>query len=184
MSTENTPVHCLPNTAPNQVRWEWSARIHFKTHELGSSFTVCVFLGAVPEDPQEWLISRNLVGRHSAYVGGIDGNRFVNPVLGGRHAYGGERTDIDEGFVQLNRGIFEHSGFASLEPETVVPYLTKELKWRVQKSDSTPAELESLELVVFATALTYPPGEIFPVPEKSRRFNGITYGRPGGSRDP
>ncbi|KAF8988417.1 hypothetical protein BDQ17DRAFT_1374127, partial [Cyathus striatus] len=50
------------------------------------------------------------------------------------------------GFVHLNNGIAQHSGLGSLEPDVVHPYLKKELHWRVQKVDGTPAELTSLEV--------------------------------------
>ena len=44
------------------------------------------------------------------------------------------------------------------------------------------ADLQSLEVAVIATPLSYPPGSAFPVPGNSHRHNGITYGKPGGSR--
>ena len=52
----------------------------------------------------------------------------------------------------------------------------------VSQSNGEVAKLESLEVAVIATPLSYPPGSIFPVPGQARRHNGITYGRPGGSR--
>ena len=50
------------------------------------------------------------------------------------------------------------------------------------QSNGTPAELESLEVAVIATPLSYPPGAMFPVPGQARRHNQITHGQPGGSR--
>lgn len=44
------------------------------------------------------------------------------------------------------------------------------------------AELQSLEVAVIATPLTYPPGAVFPVPGQGHRYNQITHGRNGGSR--
>ena len=44
------------------------------------------------------------------------------------------------------------------------------------------AELKSLEVSVLAIPLTYPPGAKFPVPGQPLRRNGITHGKPGGSR--
>ena len=50
------------------------------------------------------------------------------------------------------------------------------------QSNGEEAALESLEVVVFATPMSFPPGSIFPVPGQATRYNRITYGRAGGSR--
>ena len=52
----------------------------------------------------------------------------------------------------------------------------------INQADGEEAELQSLEVVVLATPLSYPPGSKFPVPGKARRYNGITHGKLGGSR--
>jgi tyrosinase len=107
-----------PRETPNQVVWEWTARIHASKSEYDTSFNVILFLGGVPKNPEEWLTSPRLVGKHSVMV---------------RGGFGSRAPDITEGFVHLDNGIAKHSGLTSLEPKEVVPYLTKELDWRVQK---------------------------------------------------
>ena len=102
--------------------------------------------------------------------------------------------------MHLNCAIAQHSGLGSLEPNALEPYLTDNLQWRVQKvfssfpfmfanacsllfqADGEVAELQTLEVSVFGNPLSLPPGTFFPVPEKARRFNGITHGKAGGSR--
>ena len=42
--------------------------------------------------------------------------------------------------------------------------------------------MKSFEVSVIVTPLSYPPGAKFPVPGQSRRCNGITFGKLGGSR--
>ena len=49
---------------------------------------------------------------------------------------------------------------------------------------SRRTELQSLEVTVIATPLSYPPSSIFPVPGQGNRNNRITHGRNGGSRQP
>lgn len=39
--------------------------------------------------------------------------------------------------MDLNDGIAEHSGLDSLDPDAVVPYLTRDLDWRVQRVRGT-----------------------------------------------
>lgn len=149
--------------------YEWTVRACFKKYELGTSFSVVFFLGNVPDDPDEWLVCSDYVGAVHAFVSG-GGNR-------------GHRPDTEiEGFVHLNEAIAKHSHLGSLEPSVVVPYLKQNLHWRVQKRDGEPAELPSLEVTVIGTPLSIPPGSEFPVPGEGRRYPGITYGRPGGSR--
>ncbi|KDR79498.1 hypothetical protein GALMADRAFT_208846 [Galerina marginata CBS 339.88] len=163
--------HLVP---PNQGLYDWTARIEFKKYELGTSFSVLVFLGAVPEDPEQWAVSPNFVGALHA---------FVNSKAGHCANCRNQVQLVQEGFVHLNQAIVKHSGLNSLNPDVVEPYLTKELHWRVQKVDGEPATLSSLEVSVIATPLSYPPGSMFPVPGSPRRHGHITHGRTGGSRN-
>jgi len=171
------PVHAPAShghlTPPNHGLFDWTARIEFKKYELGSSFSVLIFLGSVPEDPEQWLVSANFVGALHA---------FVNSKAGHCANCRNQGQLVQEGFVHLNQAIVQHSGLNSLDPDVVEPYLTKELHWRVQKVDGEPADLRSLEVSVIATPLSYPPGAMFPVPGTPRRHGHITHGRTGGSR--
>jgi len=158
---------------PDHGLYDWTARIEFKKYELQGSFSVLVFLGPVPENPQVWRISPNYVGAVHAFVNSVP-ERCANCV---------NQADIVlEGFVHLNHAIARLSGLTSLDPNVIVPYLTKALQWKVLKSNGNEAELQSHEVAVIATPLSYPTGAKFPVPGQSRRHNGITFGRRGGSR--
>lgn len=109
---------------PNHGMWDWTARIEFKKYELGTSFSVLIFLGQVPENPREWRISPNYVGGHHA---------FVNSAAGSCANCTNQQDLVIEGFVHLNHAIVRHSGLGSLEPNVVEPYLTNNLHWKVQK---------------------------------------------------
>ena len=113
---------------PHQVLWEWTARVEFNKYELGVSFSVPIFLGTVPEDPEDWLVSPNFVGAHHAYV------HSTAPLRANRQNQG---NVVEEGFVHLNKAITQQSGLDSLEPAVVEPYLTQQLNWRVQKVNSS-----------------------------------------------
>ncbi|KAH9476336.1 prephenate dehydrogenase (NADP(+)) [Psilocybe cubensis] len=162
--------HIIP---PSQGLYDWTARIECKKYEIGTSFSVLIFLGTVPEDPNDWLVDPHFVGAHHA---------FVNSSAGECANCRNQSDLVIEGFVHLNRAIVKHSGLSSLAPDAVVPYLSKELHFRAQKVNGEVVELQSLEVSVFGTPLTYPPGAIFPVAGTPKRYGGITYGRPGGSR--
>ncbi|KIJ46617.1 hypothetical protein M422DRAFT_249772 [Sphaerobolus stellatus SS14] len=166
-------VHHNTPAPPEGNIWDWSARIEFKKYELGSSFTVLIFLGQVPENPEDWRIAPNCVGAHHAFV-----NRLPDQCANCQN----QLNIITEGFVHLNEGIAEFSGLGSFEPDVIHPYLEKEMHWRVQKTDGSPAQLESLEVTVIATPLSLPPGSAFPVAGEPTRHPRITHGRPGGAR--
>jgi len=115
-------------TPPNHGVYDWVARIQYKKFELGTSFSVPVFFGAVPEDPNDWLVSPNLVGAHHA---------FVNDNPEECDNCRGQVDLVEEGFVHLNGDLISKSGLDSLEQDVVAPYLTKELQWKVIKVSNT-----------------------------------------------
>lgn len=170
---EHGHSHQAPPAPPNHGLYEWTARIESKQFELSSSYSVLIFLGTVPDDPKEWLVSPNFIGSSWAFV-----NSSAQECANCR-----DNDDlVIEGFVHLNAAIVRFSGLDSLEPDAVLPYLTKNLHWRVQKLDGEPATLKSLEVTIHATPLSYPPGAVFPVPGEPRRYDRVTRGHGGGSR--
>jgi tyrosinase len=119
-----TVVEQQSSAPPNHGMWDWTARIEFKKYELGTSFSVLIFLGQIPENPREWRISPNYVGGHHA---------FVNSAASSCANCSNQQDLVIEGFVHLNHAIVQHSGLGSLEPNVIKPYLTQNLHWKVQK---------------------------------------------------
>ncbi|KAK0450230.1 photo-regulated tyrosinase, partial [Armillaria borealis] len=155
--------------------YDWTARIRVKKYGLGGSFSVLIFLGEVPEDPQLWHSSPSFVGAHHA---------FVNSAADQCENCRSQADLIIEGFVDLESAIAKRSGLRSFDPAVVEPYLKRELSWRVQKAGGTAVGLSkvtSLEVTVLATPLTLEPGVVFPVPGKTQYYPSITAGRIGGS---
>ena len=126
ISLDPSPQHEQQSSAaaPNHGMYDWTARVEFKKYELRSSFSVLIFIGEVPENPREWRSSPSYVGGHHA---------FVNSAASRCSNCTNQQDVIVEGFVHLSRAIAQHSGLPSLDPEVVVPYLTHNLHWRVQK---------------------------------------------------
>jgi len=106
--------------------YDWTARIEFKKYELLTSFSVLFFVGEVPDDPQSWLVSSNLVGTYHAFV-----NSAARRCANCRD----QSELVVEGFVHLNRGIERLSKLPDFEPRRVAQYLQdpSNLKWRVQR---------------------------------------------------
>lgn len=94
---------------------EWNACIRCNENEVGGSFSVLIFIGAVPDDPMQWMKSTSCVGVHDVFAG-----------------YGESRDEAEvEGFVDLKEGL-KKARIGSLTPDVVVPFLKDELHWRVQ----------------------------------------------------
>lgn len=103
---------------------DWTARVAFKRHELGHSFSVLLFLDKVPDDPKEWLVSSNLAGAHHAFVHSMANNCTTCP----------DRKElVEEGFVHLNSWIAEYTALSSFDSAVVEPFLKQKLQWRVIK---------------------------------------------------
>lgn len=106
--------------------WDWIVRIRVKEFELKESFDVLVFLGPVPENPDEWLTSESYVGCVSAFVNGVPER------CGNCRAQGPNK--VIQGAVYLDEAIAKRSGLPGrLDPAAVTPYLTDKLSWTVQK---------------------------------------------------
>lgn len=119
---------------PSHTLWEWSVRIRVKKFEVGRSFAILVFLGDVPEDPQEWYAAATYVGAHHAFVNSAPA-RCANCRRKG--------DAVTEGFVHLNEAIAKHAALHSLEPEAVKPYLRRDLSWRVRRVSDTSMHIDS-----------------------------------------
>jgi len=164
-----TASSAMPAGSPSNYHLEWSARVRCDKYELGDSFSVIFFVVTVPHNPAEWTSSPYYVGSFHVFGGeGPSDNR--------------SQPDYNiQGFVHLDDGLIKHSGQRTLEPDVVVPFLTDNLHWRVQKTDGTVVELSTMEVMVLATPVTLPPGARFPVYGEPRPYPSITRGRPGGS---
>jgi tyrosinase len=164
------PGHSAGDPAPVT---HWTARIRFKQYEIGGSFSVLLYLNAVPTNPEEYYTSPNYAGAYHGFVN-IASENCTN-------CQNQAETGV-EGYVHINDAILQHAHQTSLDPAVVVPYLTKNLHWRVVKLDGTVAELPSLEVVVLSTPVTLHPGAKYPVVGEPVHYHGITHGRTGGSR--
>ena len=112
---------------PHGEYYDWAARIHVKKYELGGSFAVLIFLGDVPEDPEEWRLSPSFVGAHQAFV-----NTSAAQCENCRNQ--ADQGLVIEGFVPLNKAIARYApGLGSFDASVVEPVLQKGLHWRVQR---------------------------------------------------
>jgi tyrosinase len=113
---------------------EWITNVRVIKHGLGQTFRIMVFLGDFNPDPQTWPFEPSLAGRVT--------------VLGrGKTNKNCDKCQVDAaqdlvvtGTVPLTSALLEHIStrqLASLEPSDVVPYLQKNLHWRVTLFDGS-----------------------------------------------
>ena len=95
---------------------DWRAQVSCKEHQVGGSFSVYIFLGDVPPDPNQWLTDHALAGIFDVYtaIGDGDDGHVVN------------------GVVLLNRWLSEKSGLPSFDESIVVPFLKRNINWAVR----------------------------------------------------
>ena len=104
---------------------DWTIRVRVKKHELGDSFNILFFL--TPDIAE-------VHGRTStAYIGSY--GVFVNSAT---EACANCRVQAEEGlviqgFIPLNTKIEQFLGLRTFSPVAITPYLTDNLKWKVEK---------------------------------------------------
>ncbi|KAF2396866.1 Di-copper centre-containing protein [Trichodelitschia bisporula] len=107
---------------------QWVANLRVQKHALNTTFRVFVFLGDFDPNPETWPFEKNMVGRFAVLGRGEDTSCAKC------------RNDQQEelvvtGTVSLTTSLLGEmvgGDLESLEPEVVVPYLQRQLHWRVQ----------------------------------------------------
>jgi tyrosinase len=124
-----TPIDTneLSSLAPNGKYTEWIANIRAEKHALGGPYGVHVFLGDFNEDERTWPFEHNLVGTSSIFcrAAGTDCGKCKDDREAGL---------MVTGIVPLTFALIEdvrEGLLRSLNAEDVVPYLTRNLHWRV-----------------------------------------------------
>jgi len=160
---------------------EWIANIRVKKYAVDSTFFVHVFLGNFNPDPSAWATEKTLVGSHVIFTS--------NPGTGcARCIDHRERETEVTGTIPLTGALGEKfGGVTDLKPQVVVPYLQKELHWRIVKHDGTVIEREqipSLKLSVGHALVDVPDTDTeFPTWGHVEPQLDVTKGRPGGAAE-
>ncbi|KIP02309.1 hypothetical protein PHLGIDRAFT_130799 [Phlebiopsis gigantea 11061_1 CR5-6] len=157
---------------------DWTARVHVKKYEIGGSFSILLFVGEVPANPEEWHASPSFAGSYSGFVNSATehcancrNQRAAGVVL--------------EGFVHLNNAIKKK--VSSFAVDVVEPLLQEQLHWRILKVSGEvvdPSSVPSLEISVFHLDMDerpFPDPTTLPTHGDPQFHHRITRGRPGGA---
>ncbi|KAK6354515.1 hypothetical protein TWF696_003658 [Orbilia brochopaga] len=130
---------------------EWATNIKVNNAALNGTFNIHVFLGAPAANSADWTTAANLVGTHSVLATGM--------------AMGGQ-DNLVFGFVPLTSALMNKvvtGELENLKPETVVPYLQKNLELRVALAETQSAvdikNVKGLSVTVAAATVTVPKSE-------------------------
>ncbi|KAF3915762.1 Tyrosinase [Dactylellina cionopaga] len=125
---------------------EWVADIRVNNDALNGTFSVHAFLGEFATNVASWPTDKNLVGTHSIFTG-----------------IGGGMSDLVSGAVPLTSALLNRiviGDLQNLKPETVVPYLKKNLKFKVALADGKTSadvkEVEGLKVQIASAEVTVP----------------------------
>ena len=148
-------------------------------HALGETYRVLVFLGSINPDPSTWDLEFNCVGRVA--------------ILGRSSETGCARCRDDQarelqitGTVPLTSALLQDivaGRLADLKAESVVPYLKKELKWRVTMfggEEKPVADVPGLKISVCSTQVHIGDDGMPQYSGQYTVYREITAGQPGG----
>jgi tyrosinase len=116
-------------TESDQNPRDYVANIRASKTAQGESYTIRIFLGDFTSDPNGWSSDPNLVGTHGVFAK--------------KMSLGGEPVPVS-GAIMLRKKLradFEKGKISGLTEDVVVPYLTQNLHWRVQKVSSPVSHL-------------------------------------------
>ena len=119
----------LAAAAQDATIYNWMARIRSKRFELGGGYFILIFLGDIPDNPEEWQSAPSFVGEHFV---------FVNSYADWCRNCHEQANHVVEGFVHLNDRLKEvthasnDSDLVLLKLGNIIPYLENNLRWRIQ----------------------------------------------------
>lgn len=112
-----------PAPQPIRTSFDWTARIRCIESQLGTNFSVLIFLGPValpPEDPKQ----------SPHYLGSFD--TFFTPAYVDGSSQTATEGPVVQGFVNLTHALINQAGLGSLRPDVIVPYLKDHLSWSIE----------------------------------------------------
>ncbi|MCJ1464037.1 hypothetical protein MMC07_002647 [Pseudocyphellaria aurata] len=155
---------------PNAADRQWFVNIQVDQSAFSSSFFVHFFLGSVPVSPETWSFAPTLVGSHCVLAPSSPNSR--------------SSTALSYGRIPLTHSLLSSTEILSLDSDKVVPFLTRELSWRVQKTDGCVIDLgdvPSLRLYVAEQEVRQRAGaDEFPVYGPPVAYRSVTKGKQGG----
>lgn len=152
----------LRDLAPDNEYLEWLFNVKAQRHAVGGKYTVHVFLDAVEEDNVAlWPMSPHYVGSFSPF--GQASDTMCENCKDQQEAHLEITGQIPLTIALVERFIAQL--IPDLREETVVPYLAKNLHWRVEiggQAVANRAQVDGLTVFVVSNKVTVPEDESQP----------------------
>ncbi|ETS73379.1 hypothetical protein PFICI_14984 [Pestalotiopsis fici W106-1] len=160
---------------PAETTKVWEAFVRVKNFALTGTWVIYIFLGQIPEDSNEWFMSKNQVGVISL-LSTLDRTSCENCLSQS------ERDQLVTGTAPLS-GVLHDRGIDVSDEDAVVKYLKKNLGWRIVKDIKNVPIKDDFNLTVGVSSqdLTLPAaGSGPPSFGDSKTYPSITAGKRGG----
>jgi len=183
-SVEITGVGSHAKIDDNRHYHEWIANITVEKYAAKKSLYVHIFLGDFTTDPSKWGEDPNLVGTHVIFANNM---QFTGCE---RCRDAAEKHKLVTGTIPLTGALGDRLGAAKvahLSADEVVPYLRRNLHWRMQDQDGTEihrVDVPSLKVSVAHSEVTAPTSLAeFPTWGEASNQTAVTTGRVGGANE-
>lgn len=156
---------------PTGMTHDYNCNIASQRFGLGGSYTVYVFFGEAPANPPDYPSAKNLVGSHGV---------FSTPGMTMNHAVTTGSISLTSALV----GKVASGELKSMDSADVTPYLTKNMVWKVWRSNGQTIDAGQVPgmtvAVAYANVMPAPNANTFPTWGNWQVNNTITHGKPGG----
>lgn len=161
----------------NDFERQWTITVKIQRFAYPDPFAIDFFVGSPPVNPLAWPTASNLVGSFAQFIAA---NSEIVEVKASSQT-------LNHGEVSLTRYLVsavQKGSLATLEPDSVIPFLTKSLHWRARDMKGRELQLESLAALSIAVgSQAVQPVKVFnqfPVYKELEIYGNITAGKPGG----
>ncbi|KAK5135710.1 hypothetical protein LTR08_004696 [Meristemomyces frigidus] len=179
-----SPDATAPEEIDNGKYRQYLANIMSQKFALNGSYAIYVFMGDFDDTPSAWALSPNLVGTHAVFATLSGADATDSPQLRRRKIGSPLQVTGTMPLTSMLLAKVEAGELPCMDLETVVPYLTDNLEWRVGMFDGTQVPVgEVADLTITVVGAEVEPAaaaDQFPRWGDFTELTTITQGKPGG----
>ena len=135
----STPDPSAPEEITDGMYRQYLANILSQKFALNGSYAIYVFMGDFDDSPTAWPLSPSLVGTHAVFAALLGADTASNPQA--KQKQDGSSIQVT-GTMPLTSMLLakvQAGELQRMDPETVAPYLSDNLHWRVGMVSGTCA---------------------------------------------
>ena len=137
----STPDPSAPEEIVDGMYRQYLANILSQKFALNGSYAIYVFMGDFDDTPSAWPLSPNLVGTHAVFAALSGADAASNPPVMRKRDGSGIQVTGTMPLTSMLLAKVQADELPCMDPDTVVPYLTDNLQWRVSMVSCTYARV-------------------------------------------